>query len=842
MTFVAEFIDRLTGPSTKAKKAVEDLGKASENAAKTTDGANKRVEQSERRRAKTARDTATTVAGSERRRARATQDTTRATERGARAQSKAAQATAQAIQAHGRRANRELGATRSSANRTASALQSMATRGAADLGFLSGAWGRTATSVDRSSRRMHRATGLVRAQGMAKDWNSAMDSIVRRTAGSVSEVENTLSSMGSKAKMGGALVGGMALAGGAKRIADVQQADVVMETMGMSDKDRGNMMGQFKGLAQDTPFSTGSIAALGSGLISSGMDQSKVHDALQGAIDTSATYGMSLEEMALPLKQIQAKGKAQGDDMMQLMDRNIPMMDWIAKQKGVDKSQVQDLVSKGQVSADDVFSALAANSEGGAEKAAGTLKGSFTNFTSSLSQAGEAFLSPMTDDLTEFLQVAKESVNSMKPALSVLGEFGGILLKVLKPTLPVLIPLIAAGGAAFTAYRSVKTATALLGFFAGRRGVGGVVEALLGSRGATALTSIFGGELRSTGRHAKSSTRQLGGLTDMLGNTTRKMDRGAFSAKGLAKNFGLAAAAAGGLAAAGAGMEGLNKLNADLNPSGAENSIATGGDVNAEMKGKDWANKNGSILGGTMSGVNGIGDVINKKQNMGWGDKATGWLGHGAGKILHYGSFGAIPEYKDGWDKAFDSLTEQDNALASLVGTPGAGQRWNSILGDAHRAGVSDSDTLAAFPNYKAAVTDRLSNLTPPVKADDNTLLQYMGNTSGYRKGGFTGMGAGSAVAGLVHRNEYVMPEAVTSRPGMLPALRQIHRTGEVPGARSASNVRHGDVIDQSMHVQVSANTAQDAAVIKAELERFLAQRERRAANRHGTRELRGAH
>ncbi|GAA2510379.1 hypothetical protein GCM10009859_06780 [Kocuria salsicia] len=42
--------------------------------------------------------------------------------------------------------------------------------------------------------------------------------------------------------------------------------------------------------------------------------------------------------------------------------------------------------------------------------------------------------------------------------------------------------------------------------------------------------------------------------------------------------------------------------------------------------------------------------------------------------------------------------------------------------------------------------------------------------------------------------------------------------------------------------MQVSANTAQDAAVIKAELERFLAQRERRAANRHGTRELRGAH
>ena len=66
MTFVAEFIDRLTGPSTKAKKAEEDLGKASENAAKTTDGANKRVEQSERLRAKTAQDAAVIKAELER--------------------------------------------------------------------------------------------------------------------------------------------------------------------------------------------------------------------------------------------------------------------------------------------------------------------------------------------------------------------------------------------------------------------------------------------------------------------------------------------------------------------------------------------------------------------------------------------------------------------------------------------------------------------------------------------------------------------------------------------------------------------------------------------------------
>ena len=696
MTFVTEFIDRLTGPSTKAKKAVEDLGKASENAAKTTDGANKRVEQSERRRAKTARDTATTVAGSERRRARATQDTTR-------------------------------------------------------------------------------ATGLVRAQGMAKDWNSAMDSIVRRTAGSVSKVENTLSRMGSGAKVGGSLVGGMALAGGAKRIADVQQANVVMETMGMSEKDRSAMMGQFKGLAQDTPFSTGSIASLGSGLISSGMDQSKVHDALQGAIDTSATYGMSPEEMALLLKQIQAKGKAQGDDMMQLMDRNIPMMDWIAKQKGVDKSQVQDLVSKGQASSDDVFAALAANSQGGAEKAAGTLKGSFTNFTSSVSQAGEAFLSPMTDDLTEFLQVAKDSVNSMKPALSVLGEFGGILLKVLKPTLPVLIPLIAAGGAAFTAYRSVKTATALLGFFAGRRGVGGVVEALLGSRGATGAASLFVGSLRGMRDGAREAygQRGLGGLNAGLDTSTRKIGKAQGRCPGLTKGFGLLGVAAGGASTIGAAW---GEMQGDINTSQGkvDNAAASGGGIdalNSTIQGAPWnklSTTNNAFAGNSGRKTNNVGEAIAEISNANVGSSISNWAMNGVG-------IGT----KDSGQK--ETISQMDSMLAGKVQAgdlAGAGSLFNQIAFQTEAAGKTQQDAMALFPQYKDALYGVFSHRHQTV--DDNQVLQAMRSDKGFRSGGFTGMGSASGVAGVVHGREYVMPEFATSRPGMLPALRQIHRTGEL--------------------------------------------------------------
>ncbi|MCT1879860.1 tape measure protein [Kocuria rhizophila] len=592
--------------------------------------------------------------------------------------------------------------------------------------------------------------------------------------------------------------------------------------MGLSEGDRAKMMGQFKGLAQDTPFSTGSVAALGSGLISSGMDQSQVEAAMQGAIDTAATFGMSLEEMALPLKQIQAKGMLQGDDLMQLMDRNIPMMDWIAKQKGVDKSEVKDLVSKGQVSSEDVFAALAANSEGGAEKASKTLKGSWTNFLSSMSQAGEAFLTPMVEPLTELFQHGKETLTALQPLFKVLGMIGGVLVDVLTPALPVLIPLlIAAGGALLGlmvaakvagAVKTLAVAAEFLGARFGRRGGGGAT-------GAVGLFTEFLGGMRDGAKDAYSQ-RGLGGLNASLDTSTRKMDRAKASAKGLTgKLSGLRGAAAmGGAVLGGMALGATSEINADSDPAGAANSVKMGGDVNAEFKNKEWANHNGSILGGTMSGVDGIGDVVNKKQNMGVGDKITGWFADGK-------FFG----YKDGWQKGFDSLAEQDGALAGMVGTPEAGNRWNTILGDVKRAGSSDQDALASFPQYKAAVTQKLTD--KGIQADDNTLLQYMGNTTGYRGGGYTGDGAVGAPAGVVHGREYVFDAATTARIGV-DNLRAMHHGAQV----SNSTATHF-----SPTINITAGAGANGAEIRAHVDQALREAERRQRNTHGTRSKVGA-
>lgn len=838
MTFVAEFVDRLTGPSTKAKKAVEDLGKATAEAARKSEQADRRAETAQQRLTQAIESSAKARAGAARKvqieetklnelrdsgKAKASQlmtaeDRVTAAREKYIATSRKGVRDIAAYRKEVELASTKLGGARSASARTADAIQQMATRS------------------NRSVGGMQSVMDRVNPGRMASRYNSALGRMLGRTeqvAGKIQGHLDKISNSGAVrgAQVGATVVGGMALTGGARRIADTQQADVVLETMGIDEAGRKELLGQYKGLAQNTPYATGSVAMLGSGLLSAGMSQDDLQGALQGAIDTGALYGMSLDEIGLPLKQIQAKGKAQGDDIMQLTDRGIPIYKWLAEQKGVDQSKVADLVSKGQVSSDDVFQALAKNSEGGAEKAAGTLKGSWTNFLSSISQGGEAFLTPLVGPLTDLLKGAKDTVAAMKPALSILGQVTGVIVKGLTPALPVLIPLVVTLGGGLLALavaakaalvvKSLATGLGLLRNFLGGRGRG------RGATGAVGLFTDYLGGMRDSARDAYGQ-RGLGGLNAGLDTSTKKMGKAQGAAKGLMgslRGMGGLAAAAGGLLG-GMALGATSGINADLNPEGAANNIKTGGDVNAEFKGKDWANKNGSILGGTMSGVNGIGDVVNKKQNQGWGDKVAGFFGDGK-------FFG----YKDGWQKGFDSLAEQDSALAGLVGTPEAGTRWNSILADVQRAGSSPQDALASFPEYKAAVTSKLTEKR--IKADDNTLLQYMGNTAGYRNGGFTGMGSASDVAGVVHGREYVMPESVTSRPGMLPTLRQIHRTGEVP------RTYPGDTTSVQVNVDASGATVEAAQAVGQSVEeavsRVLARRERRAANRHGTRELRGA-
>lgn len=824
LTLIAELKDRLTGPANKAVKSVRDLGDATDKAAAKSEKAAARVERADKKRASSTEHTAALAARSEDRRAKSTEQSSQRQSKAFSASSTAAGRAAKNHAQASKRTSKALGDTGGAASRAGRVMEQMAGKATTSASrtekVMAQMSGRSATGINLLGKSMDR----LKPDRMASRYNTALSRMLGRTEQVAGRISANLRKITDTdfvnyGAMGATAVGGLAAAGGFKRIADVQQSEVVMETMGLSKGDRDELMGQFKSLAQDTPFSTGSIASLGSGLIASGMDQSKVEGSLQGAIDTAALFGMSMEEIALPLKQMQAKGVLQGDDLNQLMDRNIPVMDWIATQKGVDRSEVKDMVSRGEVSADDMFAAMAANSAGGAEKASGTLKGSWTNFMSSISQGGEAFLVPMVDDLTEALQIAKESVADMKPQLTVLGKFVGAIVKGLAPFLPVIVPGLVALGAALVGLKVASTAAS--GIQALSQGAQWLSQNLGGGQGATKGVGLFGREVRYAQSDVRSLSGQggLGRLDDRLTRTNRTMGRGERAAIGLSK-------AIGGIVLAGAGLDllgkGIDKVvgNLSTDTSMAGNQIQTGNlaGLDKSVQESGWNNQSlwKRVLTGTdASKVDSVGGAITNQaySQAGWGAKAKEWI-----------QSPFITTKSESQDQLFSDI---DSQLAGMAGSREAGSAFARILSQSIESGGNEDLVLSKFPQYKQASADKLG--LSGISVDDSSLLGYM-KTGGFRSGGYTGGGSPDAPAGVVHKKEYVFDAARTAQIGV-ENLRAIH-AGRAPA---------GESFTFAPTVHVTGTPGTDLGAIRSTVQGVLREEARKVRNTHGTRAKRGA-
>lgn len=618
LTLIAELKDRLTGPAKKAAKSLEDLGKASEKSAKRSVKASAEAERAEMKRTRASERTARIAAGAAARRAKWQGYEAEAAER----------ATRRVVDAE----------TRSAASSKRNARESeRAHRGAADARERSArrtidANGRVNKSHERSQRlytdtqgRMRAESGRFATAAEKSAWRaqqafktgmnpSASVAVLRRgmdTAASIANRGATKinSAMGKAAKsmttgMGGlgiAAVGAGSLAGGMKRISGLQNTDVVLETMGYDEKARKELSDQFQAKALGTRYSTPDVAGLGSSLLSSGLDRGKLDTALSGAVDAASVYNLDLNDIAIPLQQIQTKGKLYAEEMMQLQEKRMDISGWLAEYKGVDRSKISAMVTKGQITPDDVFEAIAQATAGGAERAGKTISGSWANFKNAFSMGGAAFLQPMVEPLTNGMNDLRKMMGS-DAVTDLLGDLGGrlapgitgaveripaladalrplepvlknlfsaagsalpglisgftnwinvitpiaapllditsLIVRGLAPMLPVIVPGLMAFAAGITAIRVAGTAAAALGRL--RRETGLLSRVLLGKHGAAFAAEMFGSKVSGTRGHVASlaGAAGFGKLDTSLDRNTKKFGKADGAAKGFKRTLG----------------------------------------------------------------------------------------------------------------------------------------------------------------------------------------------------------------------------------------------------------------------------------------------------------------
>lgn len=287
-------------------------------------------------------------------------------------------------------------------------------------------------SQARANIRAEVSADTTRFQGAMRRAQSSAQAAGRRIAGAMKGASMAMVSLGAVALKTSARLGALAapilaatgalggLAGAAKAVtaaADMETLTVSFETMAGS-AERGRMAIQsIADLAAKTPFEFPDLANAGKILLAFGTRAEDLSDTLRQLGDVAAGAAVPIEDMAQIYGKNMATGVIQGQDLMQLAERGIPVFEQFAKQLGVGQDQIRKMASEGKITFPMLQQALKdMTSDGGQffrmmEKQSATFNGKLSTLKDNITAAFRAIgnqindrIKPIMDDLIAKIQ------------------------------------------------------------------------------------------------------------------------------------------------------------------------------------------------------------------------------------------------------------------------------------------------------------------------------------------------------------------------------------------------------------------------------------------------------
>lgn len=223
-------------------------------------------------------------------------------------------------------------------------------------------------------------------QKVAKTTTSSIVKDSERIDASWQQMKNTLMS----------LTAGVSFAALAKQIVsirgEVQQLEVAFETMLGSKKQADALMTEIIDLAAKTPFGLQDVSNATKMLLAYGSTAEQVTDEIKMLGNIASGLSIPLNDMIYLYGTTRTQGRMFTQDLRQFMGRGIPLAEELAKQFGVSKDKVGELVTAGKVGFDEMAKALRAmTSEGGQfndlmDKQSQTISGQISNLEDAIYQ------------------------------------------------------------------------------------------------------------------------------------------------------------------------------------------------------------------------------------------------------------------------------------------------------------------------------------------------------------------------------------------------------------------------------------------------------------------------
>lgn len=243
------------------------------------------------------------------------------------------------------------------------------------------------------------------------------------------------------------LTAGVSFAALAKQVVqirgEVQQLEVAFETMLGSKEKADTLMSEIIDLAAKTPFGLQDVSNATKMLLAYGSTAEEVTGEIKMLGNIASGLSIPLNDLIYLYGTTRTQGRMFTMDLRQFMGRGIPLAEELAKQFGVTKDKVGELVTAGKVGFDDMAKALQAmSSEGGKfnnlmDKQSATISGQISNLEDSIYQmfneigrSSEGVISDLISGASWVVEHYQEILNVLKYVIAAYGSYKAALILV----------------------------------------------------------------------------------------------------------------------------------------------------------------------------------------------------------------------------------------------------------------------------------------------------------------------------------------------------------------------------------------------------------------------------
>lgn len=284
-------------------------------------------------------------------------------------------------------------------------------------------------------------SAVLRAFKGVQDGVSQTARVVEQQGQSIENVFNRIKSVASMAFAGFTAKEIISTLGTVR--GEFQQFEIAFETMLGSGQKAKGMISDLANLAATTPFDMKGVVNGAKQLLAYGFAANEITETMRRLGDVSAGLGLNLQDLTWLYGTTMVQGRLFTRDLMQFTGRGIPLTEELAKQFGVTKDKVSELVTAGKVGFPEVKKAIESlTNEGGKfgglmEKQSHSITGQISNIKDTIEMAindlgtqTEGLMNDALDITSKVIDHWKEIGEVILAAASAIGLYKAMAVSV----------------------------------------------------------------------------------------------------------------------------------------------------------------------------------------------------------------------------------------------------------------------------------------------------------------------------------------------------------------------------------------------------------------------------